>query len=63
MQLSLLKERSQNIDIQIRKHQTRLNNVERKLAGKPDDKELLKEVTGEEKSVVGFFPYPSFIDM
>ncbi|KAI8337476.1 golgi-body localization protein domain-containing protein [Chlamydoabsidia padenii] len=43
MQLSLLEERRQNIEIQIRKHQTRLNNVERKLAVKPDDKELLKE--------------------
>ncbi|CAO3578004.1 unnamed protein product [Absidia cylindrospora] len=43
MQLSLLKERSQNIDVQIRKHQTRLNNVERKLADKSDDRDLLKE--------------------
>ncbi|KAI8100069.1 golgi-body localization protein domain-containing protein [Halteromyces radiatus] len=43
IQLSLLKERTRNIDIQIRKHQTRLNNVERKLSEKIDDQELLNE--------------------
>lgn len=37
MQLSFLKERSENIDIQIRKHQARLHTVQTKLAAQYDD--------------------------
>ncbi|ORX48202.1 hypothetical protein DM01DRAFT_1385528 [Hesseltinella vesiculosa] len=43
IQINLLEERSKNIDVQIRKHQTRLDNIERKLSARPDDKTLLKE--------------------
>ncbi|KAI9308972.1 golgi-body localization protein domain-containing protein [Cunninghamella echinulata] len=43
MQMMLLEERRKNIDIQIRKHQTRLHIVERKLAEKAGDDSLLNE--------------------
>ncbi|KAG0168982.1 hypothetical protein DFQ28_005286 [Apophysomyces sp. BC1034] len=43
MQMGLLQERSDNIDIQIRKHQARLHSVESKLSGRIDNKDLLKE--------------------
>ncbi|KAF7722203.1 hypothetical protein EC973_003557 [Apophysomyces ossiformis] len=43
MQMGLLQERSDNIDIQIRKHQARLHSVESRLSGRADDKDLLQE--------------------
>ncbi|KAI8378002.1 golgi-body localization protein domain-containing protein [Radiomyces spectabilis] len=43
MQMSLLQERSENIDLQIRKHQARIHTVECKLAEHPEDKALLEE--------------------
>ncbi|ORY92172.1 golgi-body localization protein domain-domain-containing protein [Syncephalastrum racemosum] len=42
MQMQLLKERSENIDIQIRKHQARLHSVEMRLNAQ-NDKSLLEE--------------------
>lgn len=45
--MQLLKERSENIDIQIRKHQARLHSVEMKLNAQ-SDKSLLEEVTYKE---------------
>ncbi|KAI8074507.1 golgi-body localization protein domain-containing protein [Gongronella butleri] len=49
MQISLLEERSKNIDVQIRKHQTRLHNVERKLHESPEDEAILLK---ESKAIV-----------
>ncbi|KAL0080005.1 golgi-body localization protein domain-containing protein [Phycomyces blakesleeanus] len=43
VQMSLLQERSDNIDLQIRKHQARLHNVESRLSGRSDDNDLLNE--------------------
>jgi hypothetical protein len=43
MQITLLHERSRNIDIQIRKHQTSLHNIETKRLQPGADEKLLQE--------------------
>ncbi|KAI7866156.1 golgi-body localization protein domain-containing protein [Spinellus fusiger] len=43
VQMALLRERSDNIDLQIRKHQARLHSVESKLYGCSDNVDLLNE--------------------
>lgn len=47
MQMTLLRERSQNIDIQIRKHQTRLHNIELKRLQHGSDEKALQEMVND----------------
>jgi hypothetical protein len=47
MQKTLLRERSQNIDIQIRKHQTRLHNIELKRLQHGSDEKALQEMVND----------------
>jgi hypothetical protein len=44
MQMDLLRDRSKNIDIQIRKHQTRLHNIELKRLQHGEDEKTLEEL-------------------
>lgn len=56
MQMTLLRERSQNIDIQIRKHQTRLHNIELKRLQHGSDEKALQELVNNKicKYMAGF---------
>lgn len=56
MQMTLLRDRSQNIDIQIRKHQTRLHNIELKRLQHGSDEKALQELVNDEfvKYMVNF---------
>lgn len=44
MQMDLLRDRSKNIDVQIRKHQTRLHNIELKRQQHGEDEKSLEEL-------------------
>lgn len=44
MQMSLLHDRKESIDVQIRKHQTRLHNIESKRLQPGADKQALQEM-------------------
>lgn len=44
MQMNLLHDRSRSIDVQIRKHQTRLHNIESKRLQHGSDEKLLEEL-------------------
>ena len=44
IQMGIVRQRCQNIDVQIKKHQARIHAVEKKISG-PKDKKLLNEVT------------------
>lgn len=51
MQTTLLHDRSRNIDVQIRKHQTRLHNIELKRLQHGTDEKLLEELVSKKNYI------------
>jgi hypothetical protein len=51
MQMTLLHDRSKSIDVQIRKHQTRLHNVEMKRLQHGADEKSLEELVSDNTQI------------
>jgi DUF971 family protein len=61
MQMDLLRDRSKNIDVQIRKHQTRLHNIESKRLQHGEDEKSLEELVITPQYAVRFYFLTCFL--